>query len=205
MHALIILVSIGSLGLACSILTLIAMHALPAGVHALGDPVCFYATSGLRPLFWASSLGMGASALCLAIRLGLVTGLGSVSSDISLGALCTFALSRLAIVFFPADRGPRTVRGAVHVVLDVLTFTGISTAAFLTTKGLAPLGWGLGQGWAVSGSLARISAITTIVFAWLTVPVISIPSWRRWTGLNERCLFASFLAWLVAAYLPLLH
>lgn len=202
MHALSVLVAIGSVGLACSILTLIAMHALPAGVRALGDPVCFYATSRLRPLFWASSLGMGASALCLAARLGWVS---SGISFAGLAAMCGFGLSRLAIVFFPADRGPRTVRGAVHIVLDVLTFTGISTAAFLTTKGLSPLGWGLGQGWAASGSLARISAIATIVFAWLTVPVISIPSWRRWTGLNERCLFASFLAWLLSAYLPLLR
>jgi hypothetical protein len=197
-----LLAVIGAAGIACSFASLIALHFLPTPVDPIRDPVCNHASFRFGFLFRLQAGATGIAGLCLA---ALLARSGYAVAYLGMVALIVFSLSRLAIILFPADvKPPRTARGIVHMVLDVLTFVGISLATgFLSYRMPGTTIFGAWP-WARIGPELRVAAALTELFATLTAVVLTLPPLRRFVGLNERFLFFSILLWLAAAFAPLL-
>jgi hypothetical protein len=187
------LIAVGEAGIASSFLCLVALHILPTPVNPLSDAICDHASYRYGQFFNAQGIATGMSGLCLAAL--IVKSVHGVSR-FGLVALLVFSISRLALFFFPSDvKPPRTARGIVHMVLDVIMFIGISYATgFLSYS----------RQFARMNVALCVTAVLTETFVTLTAIVLAVPCLRKFMGLNERFLYCSILLWFGLAFAALL-
>lgn len=195
-----LLAIVGTAGIACSFLCLIALHLLPTPVNPIRDAICDHASYRYGFLFNMQSGATGVGGLCLLA--GFVLS-GRSAPRFGVIALTVFALSRLALIFFPSDvKPPRTLRGTAHMVLDVLMFAAISLGTAFLSYPYAGMRFPGTAGWTRASFMLLMSAGLTELCATLTIFTVSVPALRRFMGLNERFLYLGILLWFGAAFIP---
>jgi hypothetical protein len=171
--------------------SLLWVDRLPTGRSAVRDAVSDHGADPRYRLFYrvlVVLLGLGAALLLVALASGTGVARGGL---IWLGV---YAVSRVAIAFFPTDLpgAPVTPVGRVHLVLAAAAFTAIAFAAADLTPSLADE-----PGWGASGLLGvlRWAVVITAAATLLTRVVAQL---RPWFGLVERLLYAASVAFLLA-------
>lgn len=202
------LIVAGAAGIAISLVCLIALHALPSPVKPLRDAICDHASLRFGFLFRLQCAATGMSGICLIallVRSGYIGPSYGAFAHLGVTALIVFALSRIAIIFFPSDLGPpRTKRGIVHMALDVLMFIGISYGSGFINYYLIHNRFPGGVAWAGVDAMLWMTAALIELCSVLTIFTVSVPAFRRFMGLNERFLYLGILLWLGAAFMPML-
>ncbi|MDQ2715493.1 MAG: DUF998 domain-containing protein [Chloroflexota bacterium] len=184
-----ILAIIGLIALIVCIVSLVALHLLPSKFQPIRDPISYYIASRYGILYQVQALAAGISALCLlAIFIVLNVAL-PVAGLIALGC---YAMTRICIVFFPADvHTPRTRSGIIHGILAFITFASIATATGVLTNHIEALArWHGLVGWLDAAN------ILTIVAAVLFIVVSIVRRLHPVIGVVERGIYVGLLLWL---------
>lgn len=208
MLSLNLLVVIGSAGIALSFVCLLALHLLSTPVHPIRDAICDHASYRFGFLFRLHCAAIGMSGVCLLIlliRLGYTGSSFGVIAHLGVIALIVFTLSRIAIILFPADvKPPRTTRGIVHTVLDILLFIGVSYASGFLNYFLIHTSFSGAMPWAGMSAILWIAAVLIELCAVLTFFTVLVPAFHKFMGLNERFLYLGILLWFSAVFMPML-
>jgi hypothetical protein len=177
--------------------TLVWVDVLRTGHRPVRDAVSDYG-AGANRLFYTVlvvSLGLGAVLLLVALERG---------TDVASGGLIwlgVYAVSRIAIAFFPHDLEgkPVTARGRVHLALAAAAFAAVAFAAYDLSPELDDEpGWDGASGLIVAlGWAVVVTAVATLVAR------VVLPVRRVAFGLVERLLYAASIAWLVAVAIEL--
>ena len=185
-----VLAALAAAAFAAGGVSLVWVHFLPTGNRPVVDAVSDYGAGPYRLFYRVTVISLGLGALLLLVALARGTGVAS-GGLIWLGV---YAVSRVAIAFFPTDLpgAPVTPVGRVHLVLAAAAFTAIAFAAADLTPSLADE-----PGWGASGLLGilRWAVVITAVGTLLTRVVAQL---RPWFGLVERLLYAASVAFLIA-------
>jgi hypothetical protein len=203
-----LLIVVGSAGISISLVCLIALHLLSTPVHPIRDAICDHASYRFGSLFGLQGAAIGISGVCLfaaLVKLGYAASEYGVIAHLGLVALIFYTLPRLALVFFPSDvKPPRTSRGTMHMVLDVLMFIGISYASgFLDDYLIRTRVFG-SMPWANMGVMLWATTVLIEACSVLTIFTVSYSGWRKFMGLNERILYLGVVLWFGAVFSPLL-
>jgi hypothetical protein len=186
-----VLAVLSAVAVGAAAISLVWVDRLPTGRSAIRDAVSDHGADPHYRLFYrvlVVLLGLGALLLLIALASG---------SDVARGGLIwlgVYAVSRVAIAFFPTDLPgkPVTAVGRVHLGLAAAAFTAIAFAAADLTPSLADA-----PGWdGVSGLLSVLRwAVVAAAFATLLTRV-AVPL-RGVFGLVERLLYAASVAFLL--------
>ena len=151
------------------------LHVAPTGYSAVRNAVSEYGVGRYGRWYGLQAALAGIAAVCLAVALGHPRRIVVL--------LAVLAAARLAIGWFPANAASDdpTLRGGVHLLLALVTFTAASWAAIALRSGEGGAPW---LGW-----LMAALAVGTMVS--LRTPL------RLWLGLIERGYYVAMLAWLV--------
>src|SRR3954452_21860540 len=166
---------------------LLRVHSLATGLQPVRDAVSDYGTTPYHAYYRVMVVLLGAGAALLALALAADTDAGS------LVWLWLYAASRVAIAAFMTDRDPPpfTTEGRIHWGLAAVAFTSIALAgANIDWSGAPGALGGLGTG-------VVVAAIATLVTR-------LVPPLRAISGIAERALYVTSIAWmaLAAVYLP---
>ena len=185
-------------GLLCCITSLIALHLLPTGFHPIHDPVSNYAVSHYGFLYRIQAFSSGVSGVCL---LMWFASSGITLPFLGIVALVCYSFSRMSIIFFPTDvKPPRTIKGTIHIILAIFTFTGIAMAAGILTPSLISLAT-----WSKFGLELHVAALLTYVAAIAFLIVFVVRLFQPIVGLIERCIYLGTLLWLGIVFVQLLR
>jgi hypothetical protein len=186
-----VLAALSAVAVGSAALSLVWVDRRPTGRSAVRDAVSDHGADPRHRLFYrllVVLLGLGALLLLIAL---------ASATDVARGGLIwlgVYAVSRVAIAFFPTDLPgtPVTAVGRVHLVLAAAAFTAIAFAAADLTPSLADE-----PGWdGVSGLLSVLRwAVVAAAFATLLTRVV-VPL-RGVFGLVERLLYAASVAFLL--------
>jgi hypothetical protein len=186
-----VLAALAAVAVAVGAITLVWVDVLRTGHNPARAAVSDYGAGAYR-LFYTvlvCSLGLGAALLLVALARG---------TDVPSGGLIwlgVYALTRIAIAFFPHDLEgrPVTAVGRVHLALAAAAFTAIAFAA-----------WDLGPalrdepGWDGAESLIGALRWAVVITAVATlVARVVLPVRRVAFGLVERLLYAASIAFLL--------
>jgi Protein of unknown function (DUF998) len=151
------------------------LHIAPTGYSAVRNAVSEYGVGPYARWYGLQAALAGIAAVCLAVALGHPRKIVIL--------LAVLAAARIAIGWFPANAvsGDPTLRGGVHVLLALVTFTAASWAAIALRSGEDGAPW---LGW-------LMAALATGTMVSLRTPL------RPWLGLTERGYYAAMLAWVV--------
>jgi hypothetical protein len=186
-----VLAALSAACVAAGAISLVWVDRLPTGRSAVRDAVSDHGADPRYRLFYrvlVVLLGLGAALLLVALASGTGVARGGL---IWLGV---YAVSRVAIAFFPTDLPGATVTpvGRVHLALAAAAFTAIAFAAVDLTTSLADEpGWD-GVGGLLGG--LRWAVVITAVGTLLARAVVAL---RPWFGLVERLLYAASVAFLL--------
>jgi hypothetical protein len=187
-----VLAALAAAAFAAGGVSLVWVHFLPTGNRPVVDAVSDYGAGPYRLFYRVTVISLGLGALLLLVALARGTGVAS-GGLIWLGV---YAVTRIAIAFFPTDLEGRPVTpiGRVHLALAAAAFAAIAFAA----ADLAPAlrdepGWD-----DVSGLLGALRwAVVVTAIATLVVRV-ALPLRRVAFGLVERLLYVASIAFLLA-------
>jgi hypothetical protein len=171
--------------------SLVWVDLLPTGRSALRDAVSDHGADPRYRLFYrvlVVLLGLGAALLLVALGSG---------TDVASGGLIwlgVYAVSRVAIAFFPIDPPGAGVTpvGRVHLVLAAAAFTAIAFAAADLTPSLADQ-----PGWDGASGLLDVLRWAVVAAAFATLLTRVVPQLRGVFGLVERLLYAASFAFLL--------
>jgi hypothetical protein len=171
--------------------SLVWVDVLHTGRSAVRDAVSDHGADPRYRLFYrvlVVLLGVGAALLLAALASG--TGVAS-GGLIWLGV---YAVSRVAIAFFPIDPPGAgvTAVGRVHLVLAAAAFTAIAFAAADLTPSL-----GDQPGWGGASGLLDVLRWAVVAAAFATLVTRVVPQLRGAFGLVERLLYAASFAFLL--------
>ncbi|MFS0911818.1 DUF998 domain-containing protein [Microbacterium sp. 179-I 3D2 NHS] len=195
---LILLMAIALLGVLMTLGSLLRLHALPAGLSPLSDPVSAYGISRYRGFYRAQTLGTALGAAALA--LGLVV--ADVESAVpAVVALLVLAAARALISWVPmdGDGAPRSGTGRAHNLLAFGAFAAASVGGFMT-------GIAFGATGGLEGASVACTALGWFMTAAsaLTLAAPLLSPLGRLFGLFERLIYVGMLAWMVVTAVTLL-
>jgi hypothetical protein len=186
-----VLAALAVAAVAAGAVSLVWVSFLPTGHRPMVDAVSDYGASPHRAFYRATVISLGVGALLLLVALAHGTGVSN-GGLIWLGA---YAITRIAIAFFPTDLEGETVTttGRVHLLLAAIAFTAIAFAAADLTPALRSE-----PGWDATGLLdgLRWAVIATAIGTGVTRVVI--PLRHSVFGLVERLLYAATIAFLLS-------
>lgn len=185
-------------GTAVSIISLVMLHLLPAGLSPLRDPVSRYGVTKYVALYRVGTIALGVAALALAVA--LPTAVGN-DATIPTTGLVVFGLAQGLVGWFADDTepGPRSVTGQRHMIMVVLFYGGATVAAFGYSTILPQ-----------SADFAPV-AVFADVLAWAMVVLDVIvlltltKALRGYRGLAERLLHVPIYAWMITIAFTLLQ
>jgi hypothetical protein len=185
-----ILAALAAAAVAAGTVSLVWVSRLPTGHRPMVDAVSDYGASPYRFFYRVTVVSLGIGALLLLIALAHGTGV----PDGGLIWLGVYAVTRIAIAFFPTDLEGESVTatGRVHLLLAAAAFTAIAFAAVDLVPAL-----GNEPGWDASGLLEalRWAVVATAVATGVTRVVASLR--RTVFGFVERLLYAATVAFLL--------
>ena len=185
-----VLAALAAAAVAAGAIALVWVHFLPTGHRATVDAVSDYGTGPYRLFYRTTAIALGLGALLLLIALARGT-------DVRSGGLIwlgVFAVTRVAIAFFPTDLEgkPVTAVGRVHLVLAAAAFAAIAFAAADLAPALADE-----PGWDATGLIGALRwAVVITAVATLAARVV-VPLRLVAFGLVERLLYAAIIAFLL--------
>lgn len=172
-----------------SVIGLIAVHVLPAGIRPLRDPVSQYHLTRYRPVILASTLSAAVAGIGAILALSAILGPSAVICTI---LLVVFAASRALIPFLRMDRpgSPITTVGHIHNVLAFGAFGSAVAVAFVAAGSLHNAG---------HTSAATWSTVFGVVGAAGAVGLLAGRVARRpgFFGLFERLIYLGFSCWFL--------
>jgi uncharacterized protein DUF998 len=178
---------------------LVVLHLLPTGLSPMHNAVSQYGITRYRLGYRVQTIGFAVAGAAAAVGLAeAAPGRGRVV----LVLLGVFAVSRLAISWFPMDAPgseERTSDGRTHIVLAVATFLAIMVAAVRLPPIVRPI-----DGW--NGTATSSAVIGWYLIAMLLGMASSrrLPARRSYFGLAERAVYLGIVAWLVVVGVTLL-
>jgi hypothetical protein len=177
-------IAFASLCVAC----LVVLHLAPTGYSPLRNAVSEYGVGGYAWWYRAQAACAGTAAVLLAAA--LARDLDPAPRRV-VALLCVFAVSRVAIGFFPTDligSTERTRTGVIHALLALVAFASISWAAATLPASEHGAEW-----------LGRVMGLTVLG----TIIGLRTTFLRSYVGLIERGFYAAFLAWIFLVSLRL--
>lgn len=177
-------------GVSVGLVALVALHLLPTGLSPTRNAVSQYGISAYRSGYRVQTIAYGVAGL------GAAIGLGTLRGSAALVVLCVlFAVSRLAISWFPMDEPGTTVTtsGRRHGLLAICAFGAMGVAAevlhnVLHADHLEPR----------FATASRVLALLMLA-TFLGMGIARRTEGRRYFGLVERGFYLCMTAWLVVA------
>jgi hypothetical protein len=192
-----VLGALAAAAFATAAITLVWVDLLPTGQRPVRDAVSDYGAGTYRLFYSVVVVSLGLGAVLLLVALGRAT-------DVASGGLIwlgVYAVSRIAIAFFPTDLEgrPVTATGRVHLALAAAAFTAVAfAAADLTPNLMDEPGWD-----GVSGLIGALRWAIVITAVGTLLTRVVLPLRQRVFGLVERLLYASSIAWLAVVAVEL--
>ncbi len=182
------LLTFAAISLSVCVISLILLHVLPTGLSPVNSFVSSYALNRYGMLYGIQAFCSGLAAGFLAFAM-VKSGLLFASSG--LVALVSYAISRLLIPFFPTDvKGQSTIKGKVHLVLAIVSFSGIAVATahvhFIHATPAEML-------------FLNTFSVITIISTLALVLTIRLNQFKAIRGLIERGIYFGALGWIGSA------
>jgi hypothetical protein len=186
-----VLATLSAVAVGAAAVSLVWVDRLPTGRSTIRDAVSDHGADPRYRLFYrvlVVLLGLGALLLLIALASG---------TDVARGGLIwlgVYAVSRVAIAFFPTDLPgkPVTAVGRVHLGLAAAAFTAIAFAAADLTPSLADQ-----PGWSGVTAVLSVSRWAVVVTAIATLLARAVTPLRPWFGLVERLLYGASVEFLL--------
>jgi hypothetical protein len=163
-------------------LVFVLLHLLPTGVRPAVDPVGAYGLTGYRSRYQVMVVRLAVGGSLLA------AGLAACTDARGLLWLWVFAASRAAIAGFTPDRDAWSVsiRGRVHLLLDVTAHASIALTAAVVT-------------WTDAPSALRAVGYVVVAAAFAALATTVVRPARVFVGLGDRVLYVASGLWLLVA------
>ena len=181
-------IAVIGVGLALGIISLISLHISPTGLSPIRNPVSQYGISKYSLRYRLQTLGFGTAATASAVGVLALPFTGAALVIFTL----LFAISRLAISWFPMDQPgtPVTPTGRRHGLLALIAFISAIFAAHQSASFLVDVG----------GS-QRFVHFSSGVQVLLWIGLIGMFVARRIKanvfGLMERIFYLAMIGWLI--------
>jgi hypothetical protein len=196
MNLISITTLIGGLSLFFFFVAFVLLHILKTPYNPLKDPVSNYAVSKYGYLYNIQAFTSGICVVCLLFILKFK---GVFLPSAGYWGFVIYSISRMLIFAFPTDiNDVKTVKGKIHTLLAILTFSGIAVGIGFSTPVLQQLlvesG---GEIWIdISAKIVYFSAVVFLIYSVIKVR-------KSMYGLVERLIYIGVLSWLATIYFSL--
>jgi hypothetical protein len=185
-------------GIACFVVTQLALHYLQSELNPLDEAMSYYVHGRQGWLLTAGLLGLGVASLALTVALASEP--AASVSRVGWWSLVMWTLGVLLAAGFAIDppggwSKPPSVSGSIHGIAAVFAFVSFPVAALRLSRAFR-----VDPRWSEPSRTLRLLAIASgaslAVFFVSLVPVFIRPGPPVLLGLTERLLIVVYIAWL---------